>query len=259
MARITDEKYRSDRANEIRQFGDELLKLKKIKDIAPFTRAYNQCKNGNQVSGYEGDMKTKWGYELNNLNFQFTKADSPRKPKPDKCAVSSVSLNLKVVGIVPQDATLNDPFLHLEFNVIVKGLSQTKDSLVSSWHLDRHITDDNSNDPTDIHPIYHFQYGGRNLKHDDNSEFFYGSNLILGSPRLAHPPLEGILGLDFLFSNFFGANRKLFCQSRIYNKLVKNSQEIFWSPYLFSITTHWPHLNNLACNWKPNEIIPQLI
>lgn len=144
---------------------------------------------------------------------------------------------------------------HLEFNLVVKGLTKNGEPLVASWHLDRHPDDS----PTEsVHPVYHFQYGGRKLIIPNDN---YGNHLVLDMPRIMHPPLDLILGIDFVLSNFLGKTRNAMCSERPYVNSIAELQNLIWRPYVYSIARHWPTYGNEneRYEWDSHSIYPQLL
>ena len=149
----------------------------------------------------------------------------------------------------------NDPFQNLEFNIYAYAddLDKHKE-LVYSLHLDRHIFNEGDNIPNEVHPIYHFQFGGRKLK---EKVIDYGQALFFDSPRITYHPMDFILGLDFLLSNFFPNIWKLLQKEPRYINIIKKYQEYFMKPYYQSIANSFDR--KLPQNWNAQEIYPQLI
>jgi len=103
------------------------------------------------------------------------------------------------------------------------------------------------------HPIYHFQLGGRELK-DTITD--YGQALFLDSPRIMHHPMEFILGIDFVLSNFFPMIWNDIKKKPDYINVLTKYQKQFIFPYFKSIVEYFEDTSN---SWNPREIYPQLI
>ena len=146
---------------------------------------------------------------------------------------------------------LKDPFSDFAFNIKIFGNEETdlETKLVYTLHFDKH---DGSSSPMP-HPSYHFQLGGRELK-DNITD--YGQALFLDSPRIMHHPMEFILGIDFVLSNFFPEIWNDIKRSPDYSDTLKKYQKQFIQPYFQSIVNHFNDSTNI---WNAKEIYPQLI
>ena len=76
--------------------------------------------------------------------------------------------------------------------VTVEGKNQNG-LFKSSWHLDY----DNNNVQDFIHPHFHITWGGNKMK-----DLNLGEVLLLPTPRFSYPPMDIVLGVDFILSNF---------------------------------------------------------
>ena len=141
-----------------------------------------------------------YGYNVKGIYFMFD--EPPNHTHPDKIEHLSLFFDIKVIKEYFKDYSHSDPLKHLEFNIVVMGHKDGKE-YISSYHLDRHQEGDN--EPLEAHPKYHFQFGGRKL---DKSSRDFGQALILDSPRIMHYPMDIILGIDFIVSNFFPKTMK---------------------------------------------------
>ena len=149
----------------------------------------------------------------------------------------------------------NDPFQNLEFNIYAYADNlDTNEELVYSLHLDRHIFNDGDNIPDEVHPMYHFQFGGKKLKEKVTD---YGQVLFFDSPRITYHPMDFILGLDFLLSNFFPNVWKVLQRENGYLNIIRKYQKYFMKPYYQSIANSFD--SKLPQNWNAQEIYPQLI
>lgn len=145
-----------------------------------------------------------------------------------------------------------DPFSSFSFNIKIFGNEETdlETKLVYTLHFDKH---DGSISPMP-HPSYHFQLGGRELK-DNVTD--YGQALFLDSPRIMYHPMEFILGIDFVLSNFFPEVWNDIKKRPDYFDTIKKYQKQFIQPYFQSIANSFDKA--LPQNWNAQEIYPQLI
>ena len=163
------------------------------------------------------------------LKFNINEKDIPRNTKP---AVSILDVLLDVAYMETKNVDI--PISHYCFRITALGLSQGK-VFKSSWHLDY-----DSNDGQDyIHPHFHITWGGDNIKDLD-----LGDVLLLPTPRISYPPMDIVLGIDFVLSNFVKADvyRQIQSDSQ-YKAAVKNAQEKYWKPYMLSLAHHWCNNN----------------
>lgn len=142
-------------------------------------------------------------------------------------------------------------------------------NLICSWHLDRDIEsagdEQHSKDQSEIdaqgreiHPLYHLHFGGRVMTTMiDKDEADFGDLLLLEPPRLAHPPLDAILALDLLLTNFYPSDRKDLGNDDQYVRLVRTAQERYWRPYAHLCSSAWS--TPVAAQWKPIQVWPHLV
>ncbi|WP_157043691.1 hypothetical protein [Nitrobacter hamburgensis] len=146
------------------------------------------------------------------------------------------------------DADIDDQFAELEINVEKYANTANGVELKAAWHFDRHIIDKAKSTPhvtDDIHPLYHFQYGGSRMSQLGSQ---LGATLLLDPPRLMHPPMDGLLAIDFVLANYAGMSWKLLRQDPRYERLITPQFESIWKPYFDSIAGSWstPRKNSSA-------------
>lgn len=252
---MSDERVRRRIATDLERIAEILTKNQIIRDSGPLHRAASICRD------YQTDGM--WGYDLSNLVFRAT---NDLTPTPDNVEGIDVELSIKIEGYCsPPDNT--DPLSHLVVNVEIHGRYTTEDSSGTeqiriawcAWHLDRHICEEGDNPPEFTHPCYHFQLGGHRLvdlytaSPPTNDTF-----LLLDSPRLPHPPLDGILGVDFVLLNFISSPNLSFREEGNYINLITPRQEEMWLSYANSVAGHWG-ANAQALPWSPQNIWPPLV
>jgi len=224
--KIEPKKYRKARSNELRQFARLLSTsqaIKVIPDISPLESAAAKCIN-NTPKG-----QNSYGYNLEQLLFQI---ETPRHTLPnDVGKYLNLELSVALQGVC--DPESDDPFKYeLSVNIEVMTIPPKKRC---AWHLDRHILGEEDNEAYGVHPLYHFQYGGHQMEEIKN----LGDVLLLETPRLLHPPMDAILAIDFVLSNFAGTIWKTLREDGTYRRIVEEAQERFWLPYFKSIVAHW--------------------
>ncbi len=120
-----------------------------------------------------------------------------------------------------------------EFNFEVWGLPRAESNLVkSSWHFDY---EPKVQKTKYIHPLYHLTYGGALMDDLD-----IGNVLLLPTPRISYLPMDFVLGIDFIWSNFIKKDQyKDVVSEPEYSAAVKNSQNRLWQPYISTLAYHW--------------------
>jgi hypothetical protein len=243
--------FREARADELWRLSQILLEEGLIRDQEPITSAASQANRPELIDGVEC-----WGYSFSRLEFLNIDIESNRHARPEGAVVMSIELSVAVFGPCLDDNDLSNPFTTLGVNIVVVGLSAdgTKD-LKCAWHFDRHIQKEGDPDPVLAHPIYHFQHGGDNVSQLND----YGKHLILDPPRIAHPPLDAVLAVDFVLSNYCGTKwSEMRIVNHAYKDLVAHAQERFWSPYALA-TAAICKTHAIISPWKVQNIWPQIL
>jgi hypothetical protein len=253
------QKFRLDRASELSQFARVLKKLSNC-DTYPIDNAAKMLSDFNYVPKLNAADQINydyWGYEVKDLTFYFENV--PRHTHPENPINLSLSLGVKLIADVNDYQKIVDPYKHLEVNIVVSGtyVADGKSiELVTSFHLDRHLTGPGDNEPEEVHPAYHFQFGGRKLEKKFRD---FGNALILDSPRIVHCPMDIVLGVDFVLSNFFPLLWKKMRQDGEYVNLLRDYQASFWRPYAHTKAYNWKPYDEALVKWSPGLIWPQLI
>ena len=240
----------------IRELGSDILALQQLLEkhkpgisTSTFTRIKSSL-----------DRK-KLDYDSGVLELSLIGDEIPRHLSHDKIDKLRICFSTKLEINYNNLVDSNDPFNKLEFNIwaYANDLKKEKE-LVYSLHLDRHIFEEGDEIPDEVHPMYHFQFGGKKLKHNSKGmkiERDYGEILFFDSPRISYHPMDFILGLDFLLSNFFPKIWQDLYQEPRYINILKKYQEYFMKPYYQSIANSFNR--TLPQNWNAKEIYPQLI
>ncbi|WP_457746955.1 hypothetical protein [Sulfurimonas sp.] len=191
--------------------------------------------------------------EIDN-NEKFPKKLSHQKSAVDLVLFFDINLEGNYEGLLGD----NDPFNAFSFNIVIRGKNKNNltSKLLYSIHLDRHNLkeEEEGNKPGQAHPLYHFQFGGNNLKEGERD---HGQALFLDSPRIMHHPMEFILGIDFILSNFFPTIWNKINKTIKYKKIVMKYQKDFIQPYFKSIANSFD--SNVPQLWNAQKIYPQLV
>ncbi|MFA6245293.1 MAG: hypothetical protein WC615_00040 [Mucilaginibacter sp.] len=223
-------------------------------DSKPIDKAITELKDEKFLPGTEDwePDPLNWGYSVRNMVFEES-TSSVQYPKNIKRL--KITFGITCVSVFNGDSTqILDPFKHLEFNIVAEGFNKTTVRHVVSFHLDRHL--DVGNKPDEAHPIYHFQFGGRKLKEAEEQNF--GSSLILDSPRMMHYPMDLIMGIDFLTSNFAPAKWSKLRKDRDFIILLNKAQQRIMKPWVHSLANHFKLNSDGNFNFDPKVICPQL-
>jgi hypothetical protein len=220
--------YRRDRSHELRELADLLSShaYSVCPDVGPLLRASSECIE-------EGD-RDAWGYELHQLLFRGVDG---RHSLPQTVDDITVSLSV-AIDAYSLEAAETDPCTTLAVNLELHGFHMGEEDIRSVscwWHLDRHLVSNEDNEPEFSHPLYHFQHGGKSAR---GAAIDFGQSLILEAPRFPHPPMDAILGVDFILANFFGRHSEAYQslrEDRIYIRLVRHAQRRLWRPYISAL------------------------
>jgi hypothetical protein len=243
-----DANMRGEIARQLDMFAELLVRNQIILNASPLNKAAAQCRINNTAG--------TWKYSLENLLFRRL---GEFKAFQNKFDAQNASLELSVVieGTCGESGD-SDPLSSLVLDIVITGMYEGKDdaeSACAAWHLDRHIYDENSKEPEFTHPIYHFSFGGIHLERTQNP--LSASVLLADTPRIAHPPLDAILGIDFVITNFLGLSLSSIRNDTFYVNTVGTMQQKFWKPYVNSLQSFWISGNQVS-SWNPSLIWTQL-
>ncbi|WP_353718685.1 hypothetical protein [Dyadobacter sp. 676] len=179
-------------------------------------------------------------YTFSNIRVVIPKVHRPSHTIPRNIGDIDIVLSIKDDVVIKRrnESVVEDPLQRLKkFNMVLSCGEYT-----SSWHLDRHEWEEGPNHqpPKTLHPFYHLTFGGyhmEDLQVDDHD--FFGNALIVRSPRIMHPPMELILGLDFVFNHFIPRGSLDLLQDRAYTKIVKDLKRNIWMPFALAIAKNY--------------------
>jgi len=181
-------------------------------------------------AAYQANRSKKtpdWSYDVADLHFQVA---TPQNVLPYECGkLLNIYMDLELRGVCNDE--LDDCLTGLILQIRIE--TETKKN-ICSWHFDRHIDDGESEATVEAHPQYHFQHGGHAMKH-----LSLGNTLLLPAPRLAFPPMDAVLAIDFILSNFAGLCWQELRNEATYSRLIKEAQRRHWKPYLMRLASWW--------------------
>ncbi len=215
-------------ANGIRYVTDKLSDFGIVRDTSNLIEAANRLAYGLNTD------TSKTSTVLEDLIFEKIDPDKKlRKIKPVSVDLNiglELTLNSSYIYKLPNNEVL-DPFEELIVNISLSGIDG-ENIVYNSWHLDRDISTlgENSTFP---HPLYHMQFGGKLMT--DNTDFNYGTMLLVDSPRIPVPPLDILLTIDFILSNYYGKYWYELHEDVRYCNALNLSQSLLWRSYYASI------------------------
>ena len=237
---------RADELNQLyqclsNQFSKEYCELSSLKNAAKILEA--------QANG--SVTLDDWGYKIENL---ILPVGDVRNTEPSGIAVR-VNIGCECKAKVADFNKTCDPFTVYSFHLHVYGDFQ---GMTYSWGM--HMEKDTSNKPTEWHPQYHLHcFDGRNeMKHALSDTTQNRGMLFLNVPRLAHYPMDIVLGIGFCLMNFHTKDvfRNLYTQDRVFPRLYQSSQQRILEPYYNAIT----NINGAGTGWAgKKELCPQIV
>lgn len=201
-----------------------------------------------------------WGYDIEGFELPL---ETIKHIKQFDIKSGRVFLDMKLRAKIDTWNTFNDPFVELGFNVTIKGTG--KQTYYFGFHIDKHVLvkdekrdeeveNDESKEP---HPVYHLQY---NLNPAKSREPNLGNLFYIDTPRILHKPLDFILGISFLTSNFYPTAFKILKEESGFRKLHKDYAEAIWKPYFHTLANNWKPFDEREILWNPiNDICPIFI
>jgi hypothetical protein len=145
------------------------------------------------------------------------------------------------------DEKIMDPIIEFDFQIHIKGYDSSMNEYVNWWHLDKNIK---SSSPKFTHPYYHFQSGGNEIESVNT-----GDLVLLGSPRIPHPPMDLFLGFHFILNNFYSSKDYLFVdqilEDNTYKAIMMRAQKRMWENYFNAFSSGSSHTDFTLKNIFP--------
>ncbi len=219
-------KFKRDRANELQQL-NELL----VRSVPCCINAHVLVDASHGLWAVSKDHI--WAYSLDKLAFRII---PPQQTLPKNLKLPiDVMVSLNIQGICVEEnehCSINSLALDIEVVSLEDGHKR-----ISAWHFDRHIEGESDNPPADSHPHFHFQHGGKKM--EEHLAEQVNSILLTAAPRIPFPPMDASLAIDFVLSNFCGADWRKLRGDVAYRHIVKSSQNRLWRPYFKMISNFW--------------------
>jgi len=162
---------------------------------------------------------------LPDLVFRIDKKISGTNPNEVGRYVISLSHEC-CLDAARHQAKTQDHITRFAFDIYIRAFVGSKEHHFA-WHLDQQIP---SATTKTTHPVYHFQAGGSAIENVNS-----GDLVILGAPRIPHPPMDIFLGVHFVLNNFYSTTdypevKRLFNDDD-YLDVLRNSQTRMWASY----------------------------
>jgi len=268
--------FRRDRANDLEQLATFTNKRGIIINQNPsFKEAIRSLRDENYVFRDEsGELNSfLWGYTIDRLSVVI-----PNVPRHTFPVVQQLSINISIKFTANwQDwQKMLDPSRQLNLDVLLLGKKKDASTCLSSFHLDKHldptplhapkakatVSQTEKVVPAEAHPLYHIQFGSAKIRKEKEAgslDLANSGNLFMDTPRLMHHPLDLVLGVDFLLSNYFPDAWDALKRDGPYISLCRKYQAAFWKPYIHAIARHWDLHRDRDCWNAKNVIWPNLL
>jgi hypothetical protein len=262
------QRFVADRRQELKTLAMILNQANLIRDPRPFYDA--ECALTGEV---EAGIHL-WSCTLESVEFVEVdvKKTKMKHTRPKHIRSVDVELSVTFEGRCLNDADLRDPFRKLSIQAVVSGYGDGDNPWLCAWHVDRHIQGEDEDEgdekeefeedtgmkpgtPHFVHPYYHFQYGGEGVWGLTDEEC--GLHLLLEAPRLAHPPMDAVLAIDFVLSNYYGRRWQELRQESAYRRVVRTAHDRIWRPYAFATASKWS--NESESPWSSELLWPHLL
>ena len=138
---------------------------------------------------------------------------------------------------------ISNPINLKKFDIHLKGRNAIANiDSMASWHLDdqSELSDANDGQSKYLHPVYHFTFGGKLMEGSYLDNWDFGQTLVMRSPRLMHPPMDIILGIDFILTQFIA--RKYITDlldKPEYKKIIQAVKQKIWKPYALAFAKNF--------------------
>ncbi|PTP12093.1 hypothetical protein CWO27_21000 [Vibrio sp. 10N.286.51.C3] len=155
--------------------------------------------------------------------------------------VQSLSINIDCLCDVNLDLDASEYDVISQYGLQLEIVGYVGDkAYINCWHLDKDIPPQEGDVHNHTHPSYHFQAGGHRVEGLDT-----GSLLLLGAPRLPHPPMDIFLTIHFVISNFFGKRDFPFVDDLFndpdYQDILQRAKERMFTPYFQAFGVNCTH------------------
>ena len=165
--------------------------------------------------------------QIENVELKIHKKTSGTTPTEVQSLVIHVDCTCGVD--LEKDPDQFDIISQYELQIEIIGVAGSK-SYINCWHLDKDIPPKDKDVQKHTHPSYHFQSGGRRVEELDTGEL-----LLLGAPRLPHPPMDIFLAVHFIICNFYSRKDFSFVDELFkdydYQEILERARKRMFEPY----------------------------
>ncbi len=197
--------------------------------------------------------ETSWGYTISGLILPVRNI---KHMEPKGLSAPKLRIDCTIQGNIETWGKMVDPFTYYDFAMTLYGdVDGKKYSL--SWHIDR----DAAPNSDEHHPLYHIHYSnGLNHLNRKGCRYDWGNAIYLDCPRLAHYPVDLILGIGFCLTNFYPKSTfDNLIKEYQFTRLYRVSQEAVLKPYYCNLASAWQY-NAAGLNWNDyRSLCPQII
>lgn len=176
----------------------------------------------------------------------FHVSHSRMKPKPSIPIDEDLDITLEMDYILLEDGSIKEDDINdYNMNILLTAKQKEGDKQNKfAWHLDC----EPYTKASFLHPHFHFHAGGHKIEDAETGEL-----LMLTSPRIAYPPMDVVLAINFVLMNFF--NREVYADifkalgKGDYRNIMAESVEKIIKPYYEKIQQAL--LSNKDCSYFP--------
>jgi hypothetical protein len=127
----------------------------------------------------------------------------------------------------------------LSANICLEALDNNAECWHQFWHIDNHPKCETP--PQEAHPLFHVHFGGARLENcrKASNNTLFRRLAELHAPRIQLPPMDIILLIDFIISNFDGEKWNSLRGNPGYMSLIWSSQKRMWHHYIRTISDYF--------------------
>jgi len=202
-----------------------------LERLAAFLDRHRLVENPNELRKAAAQLRRtaqngSYSYRYEGVYFAL---DTPRHPIPRGVGGIRAELKVAVDGLL--DEHTDDQYSNLAVNVILTGTTKAGIAMFA-WHLDR---DGGDTESDDLHPRYHFQHAGNVIRAQEEQ---WGQTLLLDAPRFMHPPLDGLLAVDFVLGAYLSQKYRSVClRDTSYVNMMATAQRRAWMGFAKAVAS----------------------
>jgi hypothetical protein len=252
--------YRTERKEELSELADILYRADVCADTGPLNSCIAACLAPPRKSESEDRPGLWWGYELTDLRLVLP---AQRHFRPRKAETEGLAANLCVTveEFVPNSADeVGRTFalarrvsVDFYFDTVITLADGELHALRSAWHLDTHV----HGKSRDVHPRFHFQFGGDRLDEFDEA---IRAILVPEAPRIAFVPMDAVLAVDFVLSHYFGVLwQELRDTEPRYQRLIRTATGRYWAEYFGRLASFFSDPDGVESDHPALRLLPNLM